>query len=78
MVETLSIARLKSALDRLHCRSKIGTTLLFETRFMRMMARWKDNSMKFNLEDFLKTCSVEKVKENLWKMRQRQGQDGSR
>jgi hypothetical protein len=37
-------------LDRLHRRSKIGTTLLFGTRFVRMMARWKHNFMKFNLE----------------------------
>jgi hypothetical protein len=78
MAETLRVARLKTALDRLHCRSKIGTTLLFGTHFMRMMARWKDNSMNFNLEGCLRTCSVEEVKENLWKMRQRQGQDGSR
>jgi hypothetical protein len=58
MAETLSDARLKSALDRWHRRSKIGTTLLFGTRFMRMMAHWKYNFMKFNLEGCFSTCSV--------------------
>jgi hypothetical protein len=43
---------------------------LFGTRFMHMMARWKDNSMNFNLEWCFSTCSVLVVKENLWKMRQ--------
>jgi hypothetical protein len=78
MTETLSVARLKSALDRLHHRSKIGTTLLFGTRFMRIMTRWKDNSMNFNLEGCLSTYYVLEVKENMWKMRQGQGRDGSR
>jgi hypothetical protein len=78
MAETLSATRLKSALDRLHRRSKIGTTLLFGTHFMRTMGHWKDNFMNFNLEGCFNTCSVLEVKEKLWKMRQRQGQDGSR
>jgi hypothetical protein len=78
MAETLSAAHLKSVLDRLHPRSKIDTTLLFGTRFMPIMAHWKDNFMNFNLEGCLSTCSVEEVRENLWKMRQRQGRDGSR
>jgi hypothetical protein len=73
-----ALRNLKSALDRLHRRSKIGTTLLFGTRFMRMMACWKDNLMEFNLEGCLCTYSVLEVKENLWKMRQRQGRDVSR
>jgi hypothetical protein len=68
---------LKSALDRLHRRSKIGTTVLFGTRFMRMMARWKDNFINFNFEGFFTTCSVQEVQGKLWKMRQRQGRDGS-
>jgi hypothetical protein len=45
---------------------------------MRMMACWKDNFMNLNLEGCFSTCSILEVKENLWKMRQRQGQDGSR
>jgi hypothetical protein len=76
MAETLSATRLKSALYRLHRQSKIGTTLLFGTRFMRMMARWKDNSINLNLEGCLSTYSVLEEKENLLKMRQRQGWDG--
>jgi hypothetical protein len=75
MAETLRSTRLKSALDRLHRRSKIDTTLLFGTCFMRMMARWKDNSMNFNLEHSLSTYSVLEVKENMWNMSQRQGHD---
>jgi hypothetical protein len=78
MTETLSVARLKSALDRLHRQIKIGTTLLFGTRFMRLMARWKYNSMNLYLEGCLSTYSVLDVKENLWQMNQRQGRDGSR
>jgi hypothetical protein len=50
MAKTLSVAQSEIALDRLHRRSKIGTTLLFETHFMRVMARWKDNFINFNLE----------------------------
>jgi hypothetical protein len=45
---------------------------------MRMMAHWKDNLMDFNLEGCLSTYSVLEVKENLWKMRQRQGRGKSR
>jgi hypothetical protein len=57
-------------LDGLQRRSKLGTTLLFGTRFTRMMARWKDNFMNFNLEGCFSTCSVLEEKEKLWKMRQ--------
>jgi hypothetical protein len=64
---------LKSAFDRLHRRSKIVTTLLFGTRFMRTMARWKYNFINLNLEGCFSTYSVLEVKETLWKMRQRQG-----
>jgi hypothetical protein len=46
------------ALDRLHRWSKIGTILLFGTRFMHMMAHWKDNFMNFNLEGCFSTCSI--------------------
>jgi hypothetical protein len=55
MTKPLSAAQSE---DRLHRRSKIGTTLLFGTRFMHMMARWKDNFMKFNVEGCLSTFSV--------------------
>jgi hypothetical protein len=75
MAESLGVARLKSASDILHHRSKIGTTLLFETYFMRIMAHWKDNFMKFNLEGCFSTCSILELKEKLWKVRQRQGRD---
>jgi hypothetical protein len=61
---------LKSALDRLHRRSKIGTTLLFGTRFMRTMAHSKDNFINFNLEGCFITCYVLEIREKLWKMRQ--------
>jgi hypothetical protein len=44
---------------------------------MRMMARWKDNFMNFNLDGCFSTGSVLEVKEKLWKMRQQQGRDGS-
>jgi hypothetical protein len=50
MAETMSIARSEIAMDILHRRSKIDTTLLFGTHFIRMMARWKGNFMNFNLE----------------------------
>jgi anti-sigma-K factor RskA len=46
------------SLGQLHRRSKISTSLLFGTRFMRMMARWKDNLMNFNLEGCFSTCSI--------------------
>jgi hypothetical protein len=45
---------------------------------MGMIAHWKDKLMNLNLEVCFSTCSVQEVKENLWKMRQRQGHDGSR
>jgi hypothetical protein len=45
---------------------------LFGTRFMRTMARWKDNFMNFNLEGCFSTCSVLEEEEKLWKMSQRQ------
>jgi hypothetical protein len=77
MAKTLSVAQSEIALDRLHRRSKIGTTLLFGTRFMRVMARWKYNFINFNLEGCFSTCYVQEVKGKLWKMRQRQGRDGS-
>jgi hypothetical protein len=50
------------SLGQLHRRSKISTSLLFGTRFMRMMARWKDNLMNFNLEGCLSTYYVLEVK----------------
>jgi hypothetical protein len=56
--KTIERCSLKSALDRLHRRSKIGTTLLFGTRFMHTMARWKDNFIKFNMEGCFSTFSV--------------------
>jgi hypothetical protein len=68
----LSAAQSEIALDRLHRRSKISTNLLFGTRFMHMMARWKDTFMNFNLEGCFSTCFVLQEKEKLWKMRQRQ------
>jgi hypothetical protein len=74
----LSAAQSEIALDRLQRRSKIGITLLFGTHFMRVMARWKDNFIKFNSEGLFSTCSVQEVKGKLWKMRHRQGRDGSR
>jgi hypothetical protein len=76
--KTLSAAQSEIVLDRLHRRSKIDTTLLFGTRFMRVMARWKDNFINFNLKGCFSTCSVQEVKGKLWKMRQQQGRDGSR
>jgi hypothetical protein len=72
-----ALRSLKSALDRLHRLSKIGTTLLFGTHFMRTIACWKDNFINFNLKGCLSTCSVQEVREKLWKMRQQQGWDGS-
>jgi hypothetical protein len=45
---------------------------------MRMMDRWKDNFINFNLEACFSTCSVLEVREKLWKIRQQQGWDGSR
>jgi hypothetical protein len=42
----------------LHRQSKIGTTLLFGTRFMHMMARWKDDFINFNMEGCFSTFSV--------------------
>jgi hypothetical protein len=72
-----ALRSLKSALDRLHRRSKIGTTLLFGARF-NTMARWKDNFINYNFHRCFSTCYVQEVKGKLWKMRQQQGRDGSR
>jgi hypothetical protein len=58
MAKTLSDAQSKIALDRLHRQSKIGTTLLFGTRFMRAMARWKDNFINLKLEGCFSTSSI--------------------
>jgi hypothetical protein len=63
MAKTLSAAQSEIALDRLHRRSKIGTTLLFGTRFMRVIARWKDNFMNFNFEGCFATCALLEVRE---------------
>jgi hypothetical protein len=75
MAKTLSAAQSEITLDRVHCRSKISTTLLFGTRFMCVMAHWKYNFINFNLEGCFSTCSVQEVKGKLWKMSYKDGME---